>query len=379
MKINVLQDITSFQHLEKNWNELVENSGDKNVFLTWDWQYEWWLTYGVGKQLYIITIYEGDQLIGILPSHITIEKIFPGVPRVKFLKFMGTGEVYSDFLDVIVVPDYKEKVAKLLSSYFREPQPWNILELSDVLGNASIAGVKSYLSSEELMWSAEGGVCPGIEFNDNWDDFLASLSKKMRYEVRSDRRKLDKVGEIEHYTVTDSADLSYAMAEFERLHQDRFVKKGEKGVFVSQAYTQFHNNVARRLLERGWLNLVFIRVDGINVACRYQFIYKERIFDYLPGLDTNWYKHSVGMVQLSHCVENAIKRGCHRYEFLRGDESYKYRWKAVDQHLYTLRMASNNVRSKSLFLVLRIKAFLKAFIKSLIPAEMLEYIKSIMR
>jgi CelD/BcsL family acetyltransferase involved in cellulose biosynthesis len=375
MNLTIIDNTETLCALEKEWRILSDVSTDRNIFLTWDWQYEWWCAYGESRDLYVVAIYHDEQLVAILPTYIDEVLIVPGVPRARILRFMGTGEVYSDFLDIIVNPLYTDDVLQYLNHFFRTPQPWDFIEFASMLEEAVIGRIKADMKPAEVMWAAEGGVCPYVDFNQKWDVFLSSLSKKMRYEVRSDRKKLDAIGNINRYVVSDPDTLDHAMSEFKRLHQDRFISKGENGVFASPIYHRFHNAVARRLLNKGLLNLVFLQVDGVNVACRYQFIYKSRLFDYLPGMDTAWYKHSVGMVQLSYCVEDSINIGVERYEFLRGGESYKYRWKSQDQVLYTLRFARDSARSKFLFMLFRLKSESKRMLKALLSEKVISYIK----
>jgi CelD/BcsL family acetyltransferase involved in cellulose biosynthesis len=45
---------------------------------------------------------------------------------------------------------------------------------------------------------------------------------------------------------------------------------------------------------------------------------------------------SPGIVAIAMCIEDAIKRGIRRFEFLRGNEAYKYRFGGRDHHIYTL-------------------------------------------
>ena len=56
---------------------------------------------------------------------------------------------------------------------------------------------------------------------------------------------------------------------------------------------------------------------------------------------------NTGDVLLSHCMEEGIRRGCRTFDFLRGDEPYKYRWTESDHRLLTLQI--HNRRAAGLF------------------------------
>ena len=89
--------------------------------------------------------------------------------------------------------------------------------------------------------------------------------------------------------------------------------------------------------EAGWLRLLILDLDDRPVAARYEFAYRGRVFDYLPGHHPDLHRYSVGLVLLSHCVETAIERGEQELDLLRGDEQYKFRWASGKRLLWRRR------------------------------------------
>ncbi len=66
-----------FFSIQYQWNQLLKESDNDNIFLTWEWVYTWWEVFGGESELFIITVKndKGD-LIGIAPLH--IKKTNPG-------------------------------------------------------------------------------------------------------------------------------------------------------------------------------------------------------------------------------------------------------------------------------------------------------------
>jgi CelD/BcsL family acetyltransferase involved in cellulose biosynthesis len=94
--------------------------------------------------------------------------------------------------------------------------------------------------------------------------------------------------------------------------------------------------VARRFLQRGWLRLHRLRLDGETAAAFYCFQLGRRVYYYLSGFDVAFGKFSIGNVLMAQAIERAIADGATEFDLLRGDETYKFAWKAEERE--TLRL-----------------------------------------
>jgi CelD/BcsL family acetyltransferase involved in cellulose biosynthesis len=87
----------------------------------------------------------------------------------------------------------------------------------------------------------------------------------------------------------------------------------------------------------GWLQLTFLTVDGVPAAGYLNFDYNNRILVYNSGLLPEGYAHlSPGIVLLTYNIRYAIEHGRKAFDFLRGNEEYKYRMGGVDQPVMAL-------------------------------------------
>jgi len=94
--------------------------------------------------------------------------------------------------------------------------------------------------------------------------------------------------------------------------------------------------VARRFLARGWLRLHRLRLDDQTAAAFYCFQLGRRVYYYLSGFDVAYSKFSIGNVLMAQAIERAIADGAREFDLLRGDETYKFAWKAEERD--TLRL-----------------------------------------
>jgi CelD/BcsL family acetyltransferase involved in cellulose biosynthesis len=92
-------------------------------------------------------------------------------------------------------------------------------------------------------------------------------------------------------------------------------------------------------LIQGLLQLLFLQVQGKKAAALYNFDYKGRIWVYNSGFNIVEFGYlSPGVVLTARAIENAIGLGRRQFDFLRGNEAYKYRFGAQDTTIHDLQI-----------------------------------------
>jgi CelD/BcsL family acetyltransferase involved in cellulose biosynthesis len=85
----------------------------------------------------------------------------------------------------------------------------------------------------------------------------------------------------------------------------------------------------RAAFRAGWLQMAFLEIDG-EKACGYlNFDYDNRIWVYNSGIDGRFIDLSPGWVLLGHLLQWANDHQYTEFDFMRGDENYKYKFGAV--------------------------------------------------
>jgi len=141
-------------------------------------------------------------------------------------------------------------------------------------------------------------------------------------------------------------------ATFERLfdsltllHRMRWNDRVEPGM-LDGALIEFHREAARRLLDDGLLRLHVLTLGGRPAAAFYGYHAAAETIFYLGGFDPSLARYSPGKLIVAHAIEYAIARDqAHAFDFLRGAESYKYLWGAIDQPLYRRTLSLSGVAS----------------------------------
>ncbi|MCL4256071.1 MAG: GNAT family N-acetyltransferase, partial [Anaerolineae bacterium] len=179
-------------------------------------------------------------------------------------------------------------------------------------------------------------VTPHIVLPNTFDGYFEMLDKKQRGEVRRKMRRAEAGVEekLDWYVVTGEHDIQAQIAQFFTLMASSSPQKAE--FLQNPQHKSFFEKLIPRMQVAGWLHLAFLRVDGNPCASYFNFAYDNRIWVYNSGFSYQYESLSTGIVLLVYLIEDAIQRGYTVFDFLRGNEVYKYRMGGVDAPLYQL-------------------------------------------
>lgn len=153
--------------------------------------------------------------------------------------------------------------------------------------------------------------------------WLASLSKKHRHEVRrKQRRFVDLAGEPVYERRSDSA----AFAAFLAMHR---AAPGSKAGFMTPRAEAFF----LALLTEVGATIDLLSVDGRPLAAAFGFADQQAYYLYNSAYEPALAEAAPGVVLLAAMIERSISDGLARFDFLKGEERYKYHLGAVERPL----------------------------------------------
>jgi CelD/BcsL family acetyltransferase involved in cellulose biosynthesis len=79
------------------------------------------------------------------------------------------------------------------------------------------------------------------------------------------------------------------------------------------------------------LQLAFLTVGEVKAAAYLNFDFLNRIWVYNSGIDPRFSEHSPGWVLLGYLLKWANENNRFEFDFMRGNEDYKYRFGAIDR------------------------------------------------
>lgn len=338
-----------FDALEAEWNALLARTRFNSFFLTYEWQTTWWEYLGHGELL-IVACHDAatDELIGILPLYQFSSQASAPEDRAAAeqtsadeqicLTLVGCIEV-SDYLDVIIVAGWEAAVYKAFGKWLvSEAAPqWDRLDLCN-LPEASQSYTLGAAIFEEQGYAVrvvQEDVAPQFELPFHYEEYLAQqVDKKQRHEIRRKQRRavretvvdfsiigLDRIGD-------QKRDFDADLDTFIRLQR---ASRDDKAEFMTATMERFFRGVAKRMLEAGYLRLCFLSLNGETAATLFAYEYNNSFLLYNSGYDPDAYRqHSPGWVLTAYTIQYAVAAGLRLYDFMQGDEEYKYRFGATD-------------------------------------------------
>jgi CelD/BcsL family acetyltransferase involved in cellulose biosynthesis len=357
---------------QATWDALAARAPWATPFSGWAFQRAWWDAFGANayEETLVFVPFDaapGAEPVAIVPlmhrhevepndvlvhtsmrhgTHVPLTAVEPTATAI----FFGAS-YHADYATVLAAPSDLPAVSEAFADYIAEPtdrRPWDVVDLRRLrCGDPAADALAVALGAREI---AEGwtlnvdreDVCPVVTLpaGADMDAYLATLGKKQRHEIRRKVRRAAAVGEIR---LDDSADPLADLDTFIALHQKKW---GADGLFPDTEGGAQSRVFFRRLFELhgadGPLRLTFLSVGGRQIAAGIHFATAEGYLYYNAGVDPDARELSPGVLMVYAYMERALLAGVSRVDFLRGNESYKYEWGAVDEPIQRLLIRRRN-------------------------------------
>ncbi|MBI4100738.1 GNAT family N-acetyltransferase [Candidatus Microgenomates bacterium] len=305
--------------VEREWRELPLQSSTATFFQSFDWAQVWFKHFSKNIP-YILTVRKASQLLAIAPF----------LKNGSDFSFWGTeeilgGELVTDYGDIIAIKDQEEVVWPVILNHF--DQLGANLDLHFLREESpSLRFLKSY-SGLNLEIEIED-VAPFIRLPSAWEDYLAGLKRKERQELRRKIRRLESLGAFE---ICKPENLREGMRDFFRLMR---LSNDQKRNFLKPEIERFFEEFACLLTTEKMIDLCFLDFEGQRIAATLSFVCKNEILLYNSGFDPAFSYLAPGFLLKAFLIKAAISKRKSKFDFLRGNERYKYDLGAQDQNLY---------------------------------------------
>jgi len=377
MQITIISKEEDFLGLKERWNSLLLESGLDNIFLTWEWLYNWWKVFKSRKdELFILMGVEDSTILGIAPCY--IRKNF-----CKEICFLGAGIVYSDYLSVIVAKkDRINFLQKILTYLDANSYRWDLLRLSSLESNDEIIPIfREYSNSKRWLW-VKLKEYPSfyLPLPQSWDIFSSSLSanriKKMSYKIR----KLTQQGQFEckELVFSNQEDLLSNFETIVSFHQKRWQRLENKiaGLFSNKLFLEFLTTVSEVLYKNNWLSIYGVLLNDRLIAADYNLKFNKKIFCYVGTFNPIYEHYSPGLVCFWESLKLYINNGYQEYDFLKGDETYKNRWTDKSRKELDILVVKKDLKGVLFLLCYKTITFVKKIFKKILPNKLLVYLRA---
>ncbi|MGZ3587270.1 MAG: GNAT family N-acetyltransferase [Candidatus Limnocylindrales bacterium] len=365
------------------WDALLTRTARPTPFSRWTWQRAWWDAYGdTAHQQYLVCLRSGvaegpfdvRAVHGIVPlmhrhaleaedamsttvlRHAAAPDATPVAPGAKAVYFAAS--YHADYATLLCSPEDLPEVALAVAEALAGPpdldhgaEAWDVVDLrrlhqADPAADALEMAFRSV--GRRAGWDVvreQEDVCPVVTVAPDldWDGYLATLDKKDRHEIRRKVRRAEAAGPNVFRLVDPTAQTVDAFID---LHQARW---GEEGLFPATAggarSRRFLHRLAELEADEGparQLQLGHFEVDGRLIFASLGFDDGTCYF-YNAGMDPGARELSPGVTGAAAYLRYELGEGRRRFDFLRGEEPYKYEWGARDEAIQRVLVRRGSV------------------------------------
>jgi len=292
-----------------NWStpafELPPVGARIGPFMSRTWLKTWWNHRGRGD----LILAEAD------------ESLLPLVVDNGVVEFAGEADL-TDYHSPLGSPD-----APALDAAMPDLRAGSLLRFDSLPAEAA-AGITAALRRAEISPSIEEHTVTAVlHLPESFDEYLAALAKKERHELRRKRRRFDNEAGPARVERRSGSD---AVALFARLHR---LSAGDKGAFMSEKMEAFFLELHE---EAGGVIDMLVTDSGRVASAIFSFEDASGYYLYNSAFEPELQHLSPGNVMLSHLIERAIEQGKIVFDFLKGDERYKFKLGAEARPLYLI-------------------------------------------
>src|SRR3972149_3056913 len=328
--IEELRGWTEFIQMQEPWNQLLSRSHAPKIFFCWEWYYLWLKHFWYTKDFHFLLVRDESRgLRGIVPL-IMKQSRDGGV-----VEFIGDTNTW-DYRDVIIDQALIEPVLVSILNYLKEKiKGEGTIELS---GLPEDSPTKTWIVKPAEKFGFEvrllpEDTCPILYLPTSWEEYPQLLKKKDQHELERKTRKINREAQVDLLRIKDANKIREGIEDFFILHR---ASREEKAGFMGGEMSSYFLSLAELFAQRGWLNLSFLTANGKKIAGIIGFEYLDTLYIYNSGYEPRYSPWSPGIVLIGLIVKDCIEKGFKRVDFLRGNESYKYKFGAVDNTVYKL-------------------------------------------
>jgi CelD/BcsL family acetyltransferase involved in cellulose biosynthesis len=318
LSLPVLDSFGDLGEYRTEWNGLVDHSSYPNVFRRWEWISTWWKWFGKGRELYLIKLTRGPELVGLVPLY-SARTRFGG----RKLAWIGDGgPTYPEYLGPIIHREHAEAVVKAVADHLHDAgRHWTEMSFPDVPPDdtATIA-IAAALAERCPSIQRPGEICPYFHLPQSYETLLKRLSSHGR---QRKKRQLRRANEELDAHLTVLCDTDAIASIFPTMVRLSVSSKGIASPFLNPEYLSFHREACEHLSRDSLARVYMLHFRDEPAAFLYGFTYDNKFYAFQTGYDSGLDAFSPGDIIFQMAYEHLIGEQVEEFDYLRGGEEYK--------------------------------------------------------
>ncbi|MGI9071670.1 MAG: GNAT family N-acetyltransferase [Bryobacteraceae bacterium] len=313
--LELIDNFPRLIEIEPEWSSFARTIAGITPFQLPQWLLSWWMHFGNG-QLHVLVFRENDAIVGLVPC---FRHQWNGLRQMTLI---GSG--ISDYLEPAIDPQHRPAILQHLRGHLKAEMDWDICDWQDLSVDTPLRGLAPQGKFE--LASTSDVPCSEIRLAGTFDEFQNARPKDLKRNLRRYRKKAEAMGSAQFEVVKEGQpELIKALID---LHDAKWQRRGEPGMIQANGSAEFLCDVARKFAHGDMLRFFSLRFRDQIAAIILAFPYGSTMFGYLSAFDPEHEALGLGRTLLLEAIRYCYQNGYRAWNFLRGDEPYKFWWGA---------------------------------------------------
>jgi len=198
-----------------------------------------------------------------------------------------------------------------------------IINVSEKLINDQIQPASLDLRLGKKAWRVRSSFLPGSK-----NKVKSKISRLSMHEIDLSKGAVLEKGCVYIAEIMENLDYFITLMKSSSVDKRQFMTQGNQTFFV---------DLIDNLTEKdNIVRLTFLEFDNTKVASSLSFVMNNTRYLYNSGYDQKFSDLSVGLINHAYSIKLSIEENLQFFDFMRGNERYKYHLGSLDSKLYTI-------------------------------------------
>lgn len=306
MEFKLISTLNELIDIKNEWNSLLENIDEPQVFYKWEWVTEYLKNVDVNlkNSLKVVIVTEKNEIIGIMPF----------LMENKTLRFITNKTV--DYNNIYIHKLHnKYSVLEKVFDYIFKNEEFDIIALENFAACSELYIIAEILRNKFNCSAVmeDSVMVPKLVFSE------ANTSKYRMKQIKDIDRRKRKLEKEKDVKISVGCGMDEDLWSFIQNHHK---KRWTESVFNNVEYVKFYEVIMKKIEEN--MEVSKLEIDGEIAAAHFGFKDENKVYYYIPIYDEKYSSSGIGYILLKEIIDHYSDKV--EFDFLRGNENYKFNW-----------------------------------------------------
>ena len=334
--------------LKEDWNRIVHGNHETDMpFYSWEWFYHSWVHFEkpLGYEPTVLVVCEGEQVLGILPL-LSVKRAMR-VGFYKKLRFCAGGMMPRNTFYTDARQDQEAIFRAAWNHLFDHHSSWDMLELANVPNSSPFHRfvLEGKHGTKYALLQNQGFIAPFIELTGTLDDYLNSLHKGARKDIRKHVKHFDESASPHSIQFFEKPDeMLDGLKHMEIVHNNSW-----KGVSGNPLHPEFYREVTPILAERGEAKIAIVFLDDVPIGAAYMLCKNGVYYGCIRDYDQRYKENAPGIILLHYQLEHLLKEGGKIFDFCGTGSDHKEKFGTGHNNHSTFQIFHSGLKSQFIY------------------------------